>query len=117
MLLSDMEQRKFERFTTEGKVVFTGDSVRGEGRIENLSLGGAAIQSDVSVSRGEYLQLRMALPQEPVTIEIELAPVRWVKPNSFGVEFIRISTSALQSLRRCIEQLGPVRDQPAPSNR
>lgn len=117
MLPVEMEQRKFERFSTGGRVAFTGDAVRGEGRIDNVSLGGAAIASDVAVSRGEYLQLTMTLPQAGVMIEVELAPVRWVKEGSFGVEFIRISATALQSLRRYIEQLGPVPDQPAPSNR
>jgi hypothetical protein len=33
------------------------------------------------------------------TIEIELAPVRWVKPGSFGVECIRIAPGSQQRLQ------------------
>ena len=111
-----MEQRKFERFTTGGTVKFAGDSTRGEGRVENISLGGAAIQSEIPVSRGEYLQLTMTFPSKEPLIEVELAPVRWVKEGSFGVEFIRISPDALRILRGYIEQLEPVQGRPAPSD-
>ncbi|HXX76557.1 MAG TPA: PilZ domain-containing protein [Nitrospiraceae bacterium] len=105
-----MEQRKFERFSISGNVTFSGDSVRGEGRIDNLSLGGAAITSDVSVAKGDYLQLTMLLATEPRAraIEVELAPVRWIKDHSFGVEFIRVNPSALQILQHFVEHLGPV---------
>jgi PilZ domain-containing protein len=110
-----MEQRKFERFSVNGIVTFVGDSVRGDGRIENLSLGGAAIASDVAVARGDYLQLTMTLPDQSAAIEVELAPVRWVKDHSFGVEFIRVSPTALQILQRYVERLGLVPDEPASS--
>jgi hypothetical protein len=98
-------------------VTFSGDSVHGEGRIDNLSLGGAAIASDVSVAKGNYLQLTMLLATEPRAIEVELAPVRWTKDHGFGVEFIRVSPTALQILQHVIEHLGLVPDQPASSSR
>jgi hypothetical protein len=111
-----MIPRKFERFSVNGMVTFVGDSVRGGGQIDNLSLGGAAIASDVPVTRGDYLQLTMTLPSEPAAIDVELAPVRWVKDHSFGVEFIRVSPTALQILQRYIERLGLVPDEPASAN-
>jgi hypothetical protein len=111
-----MQQRKFERFTINGTVTFSSDSVNGTGRIDNLSLGGAAIASDVPMTRGDYLQLTMLLATEPRAIEIELAPVRWVKDHSFGVEFIRVSPTAHQTLQHYIDQLGPVPQEPASSN-
>ncbi|HJT21814.1 MAG TPA: PilZ domain-containing protein [Nitrospira sp.] len=112
-----MQERKFERFNINAPVTFAGDTIRGEGRIENLSLGGAAIASDVSVSRGEYLKLSLTLPEQRTPIEVELAPIRWVKDRTFGVEFIRMSTEALHTLRRYIERLESVPDQTVPSNR
>src|SRR6476620_9929838 len=84
-----MEQRKFQRFSDNSHVVFSSDTVKGEGRLENLSLGGAAILSDLGIARGEYLALKITFPTQAAVIEIELAPVRWVKPGRFGVEFIR----------------------------
>lgn len=113
-----MEQRKFERFSINGLVTFIGDSVRGDGQIDNLSLGGAAIASDVPVARGDYLQLTLTLPApaHPAAIDVELAPVRWVKDQSFGVEFIRVSPTAVQTLQRFIERLGFVGEEQASSN-
>ena len=111
-----MEQRKFERFSINGLVTFIGDSVRGDGQIDNLSLGGAAIASDVPVARGDDLQLTLTLPAHPAAIDVELAPVRWVKDQSFGVEFIRVSPTAVQTLQRFIERLGFVGEEQASSN-
>jgi hypothetical protein len=103
-----MTQRKFERFSVSGMVTFRGDSVRGHGWIDNLSLGGAAIASG-----GEYLQLTITLPAEHAPIDVELAPVRWVKPHSFGVEFIRMSPTSLQILQHYIEHLKAIPKEPA----
>jgi|SRR5215831_4206588 len=108
-----MTQRKFERFSVTGMVTFRSESVRGHGRIDNLSLGGAAIASDAPVTRGEYLQLTITLPSEPATIDVELAPVRWVKPHNFGVEFIRMSPTSLQILQHYIEHLRAIPKEPA----
>ena len=51
-----MEQRKFQRFSDNSHVVFTSETLKGEGRLENLSLGGAAILTDIAIARGEYTE-------------------------------------------------------------
>lgn len=94
-----MLQRKFQRFSDNSLVTFASETVKGEGRLDNLSLGGAAILSDIAIARGEYLTLKITFPTQAATIEVELAPVRWVKEHSFGVEFIRIAPGAQQRLK------------------
>jgi hypothetical protein len=100
-----MEQRKFQRFADNSHVVFTGETVKGEGRLENLSLGGAAVLTDVAIARGEYLALKITFPTQAAAIEVELAPVRWVKEGSFGVEFIRLATGSQQRLKEYLDTL------------
>jgi len=100
-----MEQRKFQRFSDNSLVAFSGETVKGEGRLDNLSLGGAAILSDITISRGEYLTLTITFPTQASAIEIELAPVRWVKDGSFGVEFIRIAPGSQQRLKQYLDTL------------
>lgn len=100
-----MEQRKFQRFSDNSLVAFSGETVKGEGRLDNLSLGGAAILSDIAISRGEYLTLTITFPTQACAIEIELAPVRWVKDGSFGVEFIRIAPGSQQRLKQYLDTL------------
>ena len=100
-----MEQRKFQRFSDNSLVAFSGETVKGEGRLDNLSLGGAAILSNIAISRGEYLTLTITFPTQASAIEIELAPVRWVKDGSFGVEFIRIAPGSQQRLKQYLDTL------------
>jgi PilZ domain len=69
-----------------------------EGSSGKGSLGGAAILSDLTIARGEYLALKITFPTQAAAIEVELAPVRWVKPGSFGVEFIRIAPGSQQRI-------------------
>ncbi len=100
-----MEQRTFPRFPIDGTVRFTSDAVKGEGRLLNLSLGGGAIESQVAVSRGDYLKLQIQLPGQATPLEIDLAPVRWVEGKAFGVEFITMQPPAKQTLDRCVAEL------------
>ena len=100
-----MEARKFQRFCDHSHVAFSSETVKGEGRLDNLSLGGAAILSDLPLARGEYLALKITFPTQATAIEIELAPVRWVKAGSFGVEFIRIAPSSQQHLKQYLATL------------
>jgi hypothetical protein len=100
-----MEQRKFERFSDSSRVIFSSETVRGDGRLDNLSLGGAAIVTDLPIAKGEYLALSIIFPTQPGAIDIELAPVRWVKPGSFGVEFIRIAPGSQQRLKQYLATL------------
>jgi hypothetical protein len=81
-----MEQRKYPRFPINCTVTFTSDVAKGEGRVLNLSLSGGAIESEVAVSRGEYLKLQIKLPDQATPLEIDLAPIRWVDGKAFGVE-------------------------------
>lgn len=100
-----MEQRKHQRYADSSLVMFSSETLRGEGRIDNLSLGGAAIISEMAISRGEYLALTITLPTQAAIIEIELAPVRWVKQGGFGVEFIRMAPESQQQLRQYLDIL------------
>ena len=100
-----MEQRKFQRFADHSHVVFAGETVKGEGRVDNLSLGGAAVLSDLAIARGDYLSLKITFPTQAGALEVDLAPVRWVKEGSFGVEFIRIAPGSQQRLKEYLDTL------------
>ena len=47
----------------------------------------------------------ITFPTQAGGIEIELAPVRWVKSGSFGVEFIRMSPGSQQRLKQYLATL------------
>jgi hypothetical protein len=100
-----MEQRKFPRFSDKSQVEFSGETIKGEGRLENLSLGGAAVLSDILIVRGEYLSLKITCPTQAGVIEVDLAPVRWIKEGGFGVEFIRMAPVMQQRLKQYLAAL------------
>jgi hypothetical protein len=87
-----------------------------EGRVLNLSLGGGAIESEVAVSRGEYLKLQIKLPDQATLLEIDLAPVRWVDGKAFGIEFISMQPSAKDTLNRCVAELDELLQKHASQN-
>ena len=100
-----MEQRKFQRFSDQSLVRFSNDKIQGEGHLGNLSLGGAAVVSSAAVERGSYLTLTITFSGQGGSIEVELAPVRWIKEGSFGVEFIRMSPEAQRLLKQYVDGL------------
>jgi hypothetical protein len=102
-----MDDRKSPRFPMTGEVAFSSGAVQGRGRLDNLSREGAAIVSDTLVPRGDYLSVRITFPNQPGSIEADLAPVRWVRGHQFGIEFIRIQPASQQELSRMLETLRP----------
>lgn len=100
-----MEQRRFQRFADNSHVAFASETVKGEGRLENLSLGGAAILSDLPMARGDYVTMSITFPTQAGAIQVDLAPVRWVKEGSFGVEFIRMAPGSQQQLKQYLDSL------------
>jgi|RhiMetdeSRZDD1v2_1073273.scaffolds.fasta_scaffold43045_5 PilZ domain len=108
-----MEQlRQFPRFNVHYKVSFSGETGEGEGDVYNLSLGGCAVESQTSVPKGEYLQLRISLPNQATTITVPLGAVRWAIRREFGVEFIRIPHEDQERLRQHLKGLKPVSPTP-----
>ena len=101
------ELRQFPRFNVRYKVSFSGEAVQGEGDISNLSLGGCAVESQTSVPKGEYLQLRIHLPNQPAAVTVPLGAVRWAIRREFGVEFIRVPQEDQERLRQHLKGLKP----------
>lgn len=63
----------------------------GEGVLLDLSPTGCKMQSDIALSTGAYLALRIAVAQERAPLAVEVSVVRWCKDGHFGVEFLRYS--------------------------
>ncbi len=99
------EQRKYPRCDVEIPVYFSGQGKKGEGRLINLSMGGCAIESRVSVKSGSYLSLRLNLPDRKASVGVQLAPVRWSTGDAFGLEFIRMKDEAQAVLRGFLHTL------------
>ena len=85
-------------------VMFAGAPFIGEGILHNLSQTGCRIECERSVLEGSYITIRLLLPDDGRSLSIDLAAVRWVREQYFGIEFLRISTIGQVRLERILRQ-------------
>ncbi|MGQ0809958.1 MAG: PilZ domain-containing protein [Nitrospiraceae bacterium] len=82
--------RYSRRVPVQCPAMFKGDRIVGEGHMLDLSSPGCLLESLEPVKLGEYMRLRLLLPDSRVSLQVELAAVRWVQGLRFGMEFIRM---------------------------
>jgi hypothetical protein len=86
-----MDDRYSPRVSVDCTAIFAGESVRGEGRVLDVSLPGCLIESSEAATPGDYIWLKLGFPDGKQSLDVPLAVVRWVQGNRIGVEFIRSS--------------------------
>lgn len=86
-------QRSRDRLSIVCPVMFAGAPFIGEGGMHNLSRTGCRVECDRTVLQGSYLTLRLLLPDGIRSLIVELAAVRWVREQYFGIEFLRLPDS------------------------
>ena len=94
--------RAYHRFPVTYPVIFGGAPFVGEGTVSNLSPTGCSVASDWTVLTGSYIKMSVIMPNPTQSLFIELGKVRWVRTNTFGVEFIRLPTIARHRLDRVL---------------
>ena len=96
--------RIHQRLSVSYPVIFGGAPFVGEGTISNISRTGCSVNCDRTVLMGSYIKLSVLLPDPTSSLFIELGKVRWVKDQTFGVEFIRVPTLTRHRLDRVVTQ-------------
>jgi hypothetical protein len=100
-----VERRKFPRFSIDCPVTFSGETVKGDGVLRNLSREGGLIEANVRVLEGAYLELKLHLPEHDPPLFVELAAVRWTKGGAFGVQFMYMPEDEYGRLSRYITKV------------
>jgi hypothetical protein len=95
-----METRSRLRQSVAFPVIFASDTTINEGIIVNLAPNGCAIQTWYAARRGEYLKLRLLLPDQSLALAVDVAKVRWRRYGVLGVEFLRIRREEQYRLRQ-----------------
>jgi len=72
--------------------------------VTNLSQSGVRIQGEHTVEPGLSLSLRIKLPDDGPTIEIDRATVRWVDGYDSGLEFDCLSPMATAYITHALSQ-------------
>ncbi|GMV51084.1 MAG: hypothetical protein NBKEAIPA_01953 [Nitrospirae bacterium] len=106
----EMDLRSSTRVAVTYPVRVSGDSTSGRGTLINLSVPGCAIETDLPVRAGDYLQLQVMMPDQATPLTVGLAKVRWATERKAGVEFIRVRRDDQSRIQRLIGQLSDTTD-------
>jgi PilZ domain len=98
-----MAERRGRRLSLSCRLFFFGeDDFEGEATILDLSTGGCQVTSLTEVQVDTTLRLSLFLGDQQWPVRIDGAIVRWVKGNSFGLEFSGIRSAQRERIRAMI---------------
>lgn len=100
-----MEKRQQPRFTSQFRSTISGGQGEGQGRTLDLSIGGCMIETDLPVGVGTSIECRIYVPGLDWPLRIDEAQVRWVKGNTFGIQFTKIQPDEEIKLQQVIAGL------------
>ncbi len=101
-----MDNRRHVRFRVDFPTTLKTEYASAKGQVFNLSSHGCKVKADTEVKRGDYLAMRLILPQEGQPLSIFLAAVRWTNGWNFGCEFINIGQEERTRLAEYVTTLG-----------
>ena len=100
-----VEKRQQPRFTSQFRSIISGGQGEGQGRTLDLSTGGCMIETDLPVGVGASFECRIYVPGLDWPLRIDEAQVRWVKANTFGIQFTKIQPDEETKLKQVIAGL------------
>ncbi len=100
-----MDKRQQPRFTAQFRSTFSGGQREGQGRTLDLSAGGCKIETDLPVFVGASFECRIYIPGLDWPLRIDEAQVRWVKDNTFGIQFTKIQLDEETKLKEVTASL------------
>jgi hypothetical protein len=100
-----VEKRQQPRFTSQFRSTISGGQGEGQGRTLDLSIGGCMIETDLPVGVGTSIECRIYVPGLDWPLRVDEAQVRWVKGNTFGIQFTKIQPDEEIKLKQVIAGL------------
>ncbi|MDZ4732185.1 MAG: PilZ domain-containing protein [Nitrospirota bacterium] len=100
-----MEKRQQPRFTAQFRSTFSGGQRESQGWTLDLSAGGCKIETDLPVLVGASVECRIYIPGLDWPLRVDEAQVRWVKDNTFGIQFTKIQLDEETKLKEVIASL------------
>lgn len=97
---SDMRERRGRRLKMTRRLFFFGEEeLEGEATILDLSTGGCQATSLTEVKLGAALKLSLFLQDQPWPLRIDESIVRWIRGDTFGLEFTGLRPAQRERLR------------------
>lgn len=92
------EARSKLRIALQCSMVMANGIQVGEGWVLDVSVRGCLVEGLLLAKVGDYLQMRLFLPDPDPSICVSLAVVRWAQGDRFGVEFLKVD----EKYRACL---------------
>lgn len=93
------ESRKLRRFAVQLPCKFWSNEDKSDGTVLNISAQGCAVTAEQPLAVSSYVSLEIDLLDCEAPAVIEMAAVRWISGNRYGLEFIRASPDMLVRLK------------------
>lgn len=101
---SSSTRRMYRRVSTDCTGCYlTSNSFR-QGIVRDLSLNGFRIEGQTGLPRNTVIMVRLWLPDQDGSIDVDQAVVRWVNEREFGVQIVALSNEADLRLANHVEQ-------------
>ena len=98
-------RRMYRRVSAEYPSYYLMGQVLRQSVIRDISLNGVRIQSLSDLPRNPLVMIRLWLPDQQDSLDIDQAMVRWVRGQEFGVQFVSLSNEADFRLAAHIERV------------
>ncbi|NOS77658.1 MAG: PilZ domain-containing protein [Nitrospira sp.] len=72
----------------------------GLGVVYDVSLKGARVTTEAPMNPGDQVTVLLRLPKQVAPLAVERATVRWAKDQTFGLEFMHLTSTAATRLKR-----------------
>jgi hypothetical protein len=89
-------------FSTKNKMV------AGDGDLQDLSQAGCRIKSQVSAPAGSELELCVFVDGDENPLVIDVASVRWVRSDEFGLSFTQVRPPVQRRITDLCRKLAPL---------
>jgi hypothetical protein len=107
-----MAKRIHARAVIHRRVEYQHTGGQGEGMLLNLSLLGCRIKGASPFHCGTRLRLHLWLPDQALSVNVDLAAARWIAGEEFGVRFLEVSPTTREHIEQVVRLLSEAQ-QPA----
>ena len=101
----DEDRREYDRMEMRFPVTFSGQDIRGEGELLNVSMGGCSFHTGANLTTRMILKLELRISNDVAPVIVEAALVRNVRSGGVGVEFLQWQQSERERLQLFIRGL------------
>ncbi len=98
-------RRMYRRVSCQCTALYLARNSFRQGIVRDVSLNGFRIEGHAGLPRNAILMVRLWLPLQDASIDIDQAIVRWVSEREFGLQFVSLSNEADYRIAKHVESI------------